>query len=192
VKLGAKDILILAPIFKCPAKDVCEEEHSRLVIAYRGVYVFDVFDTQGSPLPQIGQTQGDPAGYTDRLKEFVARSGIRLEYSEAIYPAMGRSSPGKIELLAGQSPAEEFATLAHETAHLRIHQGPRRAETTKCVHETEAEAVAYVVCEAIGLKAQRGGRLYSALLWRSRHSHGIPGARAQGKHGDFRCDRAGN
>lgn len=44
---------------------------------------------------------------------------------------------------------------ARETAHLRLHRGPRRAETTKCIRETEAEAVAYVVCEAIGLKAQR-------------------------------------
>jgi hypothetical protein len=107
---------------------------------------------------------GDPFGYTERLKEFVSQSGIQLEYSEAIHPALGRSSPGKIELLPGQPPAEEFATLAHETAHLRLHQGPRRAETTKCVRETEAEAVAYVVCEAIGLKAERAAdyiQLYS-------------------------------
>jgi hypothetical protein len=105
-----------------------------------------------------------PFGYTERLKEFISQSGIQLEYSEAIYPSLGRSSPGKIELLPGQSPAEEFATLAHETAHLRIHQGPRRAETTKSVRETEAEAVACVVCEAIGLKAERAAdyiQLYS-------------------------------
>jgi N-terminal domain of anti-restriction factor ArdC len=97
VKLGTKGILILAPIFRCPAKDACEEEHSRPVIAYRGVHVFDVLDTTGSPLADIGRTQGDPSGYTERLKEFVTESGIQLQYSEAIYPAQGRSSPGKIE-----------------------------------------------------------------------------------------------
>ena len=54
----------------------------------------------------------------------------------------------------GQSPAEEFATLAHECAHALLHTQDRRSETTRPVRETEAEAVAFVVCEAIGLKAE--------------------------------------
>jgi len=60
-----------------------------------------------------------------------------------------------IVLLPGQTPAEEFATLAHETAHALLHQQERRAQTTKSIRETEAEAVAFVVCESIGLKAER-------------------------------------
>ena len=67
-------------------------------------------------------------------------------------------------LLPGQSPAEEYATLAHETAHAILHFQERRAETTKRIRETEAEAVAFVVCEAIGLKAQNSAdyiQLYS-------------------------------
>src|SRR5215469_11997916 len=57
VKLGAKGILILAPIFKRAAKNGCEEEDSMPVITYRGVYVFDVSDTQGTPLPEFVKTQ---------------------------------------------------------------------------------------------------------------------------------------
>lgn len=67
-------------------------------------------------------------------------------------------------MLPGQAPAEEFATLAHEVAHSLLHQQERRAETTKRVRETEAEAVAFVVCEAIGLKAENSAdyiQLYS-------------------------------
>ncbi len=79
--------------------------------------------------------------------------GIQLEYSDAIYPAQGQCSPGKIILLPGQSAAEEFCTLAHEAGHSLLHMHERRAETTKRVRETEAEAVAFVVCEAIGLTA---------------------------------------
>jgi Zn-dependent peptidase ImmA (M78 family) len=41
----------------------------------------------------------------------------------------------------------------HETAHALLHQGEQRAETNKRVRETEAEAVAFVVCEGIGLTA---------------------------------------
>jgi hypothetical protein len=88
------------------------------------------------------------------LKQFVAARAIRLEYSDEIYPALGEFSPGKIALLPGQSPAQEFCTLAHEVAHSILHEHGRGVEIPRRVRETEAEAVAYVVCEAIGLKAQ--------------------------------------
>ena len=55
---------------------------------------------------------GDPREYRERLAKFVGDRGITLEYSEEIAPARGVSGGGKIKLLPGQSPAEEFATLA--------------------------------------------------------------------------------
>jgi hypothetical protein len=166
VKKGAKGIFILAPILakKSAERDSPEEECAKLVAGFRAVYVFDLADTDGAPLPELGNTQGDPAGFTERLKCFTTERGIQLEYSNAIFPAQGQCSPGKITLLPGQSPADEFATLAHEIAHSLLHQHGRRAETTKRVRETEAEAVAFVVCEAIGLKADNSAdyiQLYS-------------------------------
>ena len=71
---------------------------------------------------------------------------------------------GENHALAGQSAAEEFNSLAHEVAHSLLHFTERRGETTKRVRETEAEAVAFVICEAIGLKAQNSAdyiQLYS-------------------------------
>ena len=166
VKKGAKGILILAPVVlrKEVVSDNREEETERTAIRFRAVYVFDVADTDGRPLPELGNAEGDPSGYTQRLKDFVASRSIQLEYSDAIYPAQGQCSPGKIVLLPGQSAAEEFATLAHETGHALLHGQTRRKETTKTVRETEAEAVAFVVCEAIGLKAHNSAdyiQLYS-------------------------------
>ena len=84
--------------------------------------------------------------------KFVAVKGIALEYSEGIAPARGTSTGGKITLLPGQSLAEEFATLAHELAHEMMHRDERRKNTSKRSRETEAEAVAFVVCQAIGLE----------------------------------------
>jgi hypothetical protein len=166
VKKGAKGIFILAPILakKTADQDSPAEESARVAVGFRAVYVFDLSDTDGEPLPELGNAQGDPAGYTERLKDFVIQRSIQLEYSDSIYPAQGQCSPGKITLLPGQCPAEEFATLAHEVAHSLLHQQERRAETTKRVRETEAEAVAFVVCEAIGLKATNSAdyiQLYS-------------------------------
>ena len=49
-------------------------------------------------------------------------------------------------------PAEEFSTLVHEIGHEMLHRGERRLSPTKSVRETEAEAVSFVVCQAIGLE----------------------------------------
>lgn len=166
VKKGATGILILAPItIRKSAESVAQEEGSTAkTIGFRAVYVFDVADTEGQPLPELGRTEGNPSGYSDRLKDFVSGCGIQLEYSDEISPALGRCLPGKIVLMPGLSPAEEFATLAHEVAHSLLHRTARRTQTSKRVRETEAEAVAYVVCAAIGLKAGRSAdyiQLYS-------------------------------
>ena len=65
---------------------------------------------------------------------------------------MGVSYGGKIALLPGQSKAEEFTTLVHETAHELLHKAERRTITTATVRETEAEAVAFIVGQAVGLE----------------------------------------
>ena len=130
-----------------------QEECEKESIRFRAVYVFDMADTDGKPIPQFGNAEGDPSDRTVRLKEFLSSRRIQLEYSDAIYPAQGQCSPGKIVILPGQSAPEEFATLVHEVAHALLHQGEQRTETSKRVRETEAEAVAFVVCEGIGLAA---------------------------------------
>jgi len=44
-----------------------------------------------------------------------------------------------------------------------LHRGERRTLTTKQVRETEAEAVAFVVCQAIGLETGSSSADYIAL-----------------------------
>lgn len=155
VKKGAKGILILAPVVLREEAEPKQqdERNERVAIRFRAAYVFDMADTDGKPIPQFGNTEGDPSNHTERLKEFLSSRGIQLEYSDAIYPAQGQCSPGKIMILPGQAAPEEFATLVHEVAHALLHQGEQRTETSKRVRETEAEAVAFVVCEGIGLAA---------------------------------------
>jgi hypothetical protein len=70
---------------------------------------------------------------------------------------------GKITLLPNQTPAETFATLVHEAAHLELNFGDRRAETTKRIRETEAESVSFVVCSATGLETGTGAQDYVGL-----------------------------
>lgn len=93
----------------------------------------------------------------------MASQNIALEYDAAIAPAKGMSSGGKITLLPDLSPAETVATLAHEIGHELLHRGDRRSQTTHAIRETEAEAVAFVVCTAIGLDTNTSSADYVQL-----------------------------
>lgn len=99
----------------------------------------------------------------ERLLDFIAAQGILLEFKESIAPALGMSYGGKIVLFPGQTPAEEFSTLVHEIAHEMLHKAERRTDTTKVVRETEAEAIAFVVSQTIGLDAGRASADYIHL-----------------------------
>ena len=45
----------------------------------------------------------------------------------------------------------EFSVLVHELAHEILHQQDGEEPQNKTVRETEAEAVAFAVCQAVGL-----------------------------------------
>ncbi len=165
VKKGENGILILAPIVRRKTENGQQNEtdESLTAVGFRAAYVFDISQTDGQELPEIGSVNGDPREYRERLAKCVAEQGIVLEYSQEIAPARGTSAGGKIMLLPGQSPAEEFATLAHELAHEMMHRTERRSSTSRRIRETEAEAVAYAVCHAIGLETGSAAQDYIQL-----------------------------
>jgi antirestriction protein ArdC len=165
VRKGEKGITIFAPILRHKKEPEDEKQPivEEVVLGYRTYAVFDVSQTEGKPLPSIGRVAGDPRHYGERLAAFTLSLGIRLEYSLSIAPARGVSEGGKITLLPDLDPAEYAAVLAHELAHEYLHHQPRRASTTKTVRETEAEAVAYVVSQAIGLETGTAAADYIQL-----------------------------
>jgi len=164
VKKGEKGILILAPIVRRKSEnEEDQKETSTSVAGFRAAYVFDVSQTDGKELPQIGTVQGDPSTRGKKLRSFASAQTISIDYSMEIAPARGMSSGGRITLLPGQSPAEEFSTLAHELAHELLHRGDRRGATSRRIRETEAEATAFVVCHAIGLETGSAASDYIQL-----------------------------
>jgi hypothetical protein len=164
VRKGEKGITIFAPVLRREKPENRSEDSAKeVVLGYRTCVVFDVSQTGGKPLPSIGGVQGDAGHYGERLATYALSLGIRLEYSAAIAPARGISEGGKITLLPDLSSAEHTAMLAHELAHEILHHRPRRAATTRTVRETEAEAVAYVVCQAIGLETGSAAADYIQL-----------------------------
>ena len=166
VRKGEKGIVILAPMVgRKRSDDQLTEDAQTCLYGFRAAHVFDLVQTEGEPLPEFATIKGDPRDSAERLEAFIRSRDIALEYDSGIAPAKGLSSGGKITLLPDLPPADRFATLAHETAHELLHRGERRTKTTRTVRETEAEAVAFVVCEAVGLDTNSASadyiRLYS-------------------------------
>lgn len=180
VKSGEKGIAILAPMLlktqddspgSCPESasfsdarpksgDQAEEERH---LRFRVVYVFDVTQTDGEALPEFAKVSGDPGDFAERLKGLVKQLSIELQYQEDLGGAMGSSSGGVIKLKAGLDPAQEFQVLAHELAHEILHHGEGRAGSTKTSRELEAEAVAFVVSQAVGLDCATASADYIQL-----------------------------
>ena len=162
---------ILAPIVGVRRKKDSEankdiaKQNERVLLGFRNAYVFDVSQTDGVDLPEMREISGDPGENLDSLAAFVRSRGIQLAYNENIAPALGMSYGGRIALLPGQSKAEEFSTLVHETAHEVLHKAERRTATTKTVRETEAEA--FVVDKAVGLVTGTASADYVvfAVMW---------------------------
>jgi antirestriction protein ArdC len=80
VKKGEKGILILAPIIRKKAENNsgAEPDESSVTVGFRAAYVFDLTQTDGQPLPEIGSVNGDPREYRKRLGTFVADQSITL------------------------------------------------------------------------------------------------------------------
>jgi antirestriction protein ArdC len=123
VRKGEKGITIFAPMVRRKREPQSEtsESSEKTVVGYQTCAVFDVSQTEGKPLPSIGRVQGDACHYGEKLATFARSLSIRLEYSEAIRPARGRSEGGKITLLPELDSAEHVAVLAHELAHEFLH-----------------------------------------------------------------------
>jgi hypothetical protein len=128
VKRGEKGIMILAPMIGQKKADSVAEaaedakQSQAQLYGFRAVYVFEISQTEEKDLPTLTELQGDVSGYRERLVKFVESRGITLDHSEKIAPAKGLSHRGKITLLSGMPPAEEFSTLAHEIGHEMLHR----------------------------------------------------------------------
>lgn len=170
VKKGEKGIVIIAPmLIKKKDENGRAEGDDESFLRFKAVYVFDVSQTDGEPLPEPTSVAGDPGPYTDALKHFVSAKAITLEYvnnldaATSLGNADGASYGGRIALRDDLSPAGEFSVLVHELAHEMLHRGDNGTRPAKVVRETEAEAVAFVVSRAVGLETNTTASDYIQL-----------------------------
>lgn len=154
VKAGEKGIAILAPMTVKRSRDEEDlEEEPNVITLFKVVYVFDVSQTEGDPLPDLVHATGDVSVLYPRLVEAVQEAGIKLEVLEDVpgsFGALGASYGGRIVLRVDLAPADAFRTLVHEYAHELLHW--RAAKEDKTICETEADATAFIVCRHFSIE----------------------------------------
>ncbi len=134
-----------------------KEETEVNMTAYRIVSVFDVSQTEGNPLPQIGVAE--LTGNVDEYELFVEAlkqsTSIPISFENISGAAKGYYNPvtASIAVKAGMPESQTVKTMIHEIAHSILHndildEAEKKDRQTK---EVEAESVAYTVCQHFGI-----------------------------------------
>lgn len=150
VKSGAKGIKILAPR-RGKRVDSDGNKTDKEYLYFSTATVFDIADTEGDAMPSVFRVEGDPGEHLSALEAFIEDQGIKLEDKSSLGGPLGLSYGGRIEILENLKPTQRFTTLVHELAHEMLHKQEDRASLSKAQRETEAEAISYVVGQAIGI-----------------------------------------
>lgn len=153
VKKGEKAIWILAPIaHKSKRVDKDGNEEEVVWNSFRPVHVFDVSQTEGKDLPMynIADLDGDVDGYETTMKKLEALSPVPVFFDTIDGDAHGYFSPSNKEIVIDDmmSESQTIKTTIHEIAHAMLHANSDLSSEDK---EIQAEAVAYVVSQHLGL-----------------------------------------
>lgn len=162
VKKGSKAIWILAPMMRTATKkgkdengDETEEQVSWM--SYRAVSVFDVSQTEGKDLPKgdfCKALTGDAEGFKITFDKLVKFVNIPVEYENITDGSNGYfdREKNRIAIKTGMSEQQTLKTLSHEIAHAKLHgKGCSEEKADKKTKELQAEAVAYTVCNSLGI-----------------------------------------
>jgi antirestriction protein ArdC len=163
VRKGEKGIAILAPMF---FKDKMADGGESKRIWFKVVYVFDISQTDGTPLPELPTKSVGDRGQDmlERLLRFAVGRGITVRFVDKckINGAAGTSKGTEIEIRTTDTDVTtQAATLAHEIAHSLLHwtadghkiTSREGREIGKQQRELEAEATAYTVCSYFGIQS---------------------------------------
>jgi antirestriction protein ArdC len=166
VKRGEPGIAILAPLLRRVIDDdQAGEDGARVQLAgFRVVYVFDVAQTEGEPLPTLSlpAVQSVDSALFDQLLRVAARHDITVEPVED-GPDGARGwwdvVQRRIMLVTSYPLASQTRTLLHELAHAFDDASllDQRAE-----RELVAESVAYLVGTSLGMDMSEASTVYVA------------------------------
>ena len=176
VRKGEKGIRILAPApYKMQKEQEKVDASGKTVLdkdgepvketvegtinAFKPVSTFDVSQTEGEPIPTPGvdELTGSVEGYETLLAAIKEVVPVPISFEQIDSGAKGfyHLEENRIVVQEGMSEAQTVKTLLHEASHQALHSkeamdsaGEKKSKNQK---ETEAESVAYVVCQHYGI-----------------------------------------
>ena len=174
VRKGEKGIAILAPM-KWQKHDKDSGETTSGIGGFRAVYVFDIAQTDGEPLPERPQvnftddSSEQAQTLTASLIASLERAGIPVvtqDLEPGHFGSFNRATK-TITISSSLGDLQRFSTLVHESAHATLHAHPQQipiddVARAKALKEFEAESVACVVLEHFGINTLECSAQYLA------------------------------
>ena len=174
VRKGEKGIAILAPM-KWQKHDKDSGETTSGIGGFRAVYVFDIAQTDGEPLPERPQvnftddSSEQAQTLTASLIASLERAGIPVvtqDLEPGHFGSFNRATK-TITISSNLGDVQRFSTLVHESAHATLHAHPQQipiddVARAKALKEFEAESVACVVLEHFGINTLECSAQYLA------------------------------
>ncbi len=128
--------------------------------AFRVVSVFDLSQTNGKPIPELGTEEllQTVEGYEDFVKALMEVAPVPIGFEDIPGESKGyfHTEEKRIAIQENMSESQTLKTMVHEVAHSLLHNkeinkdidAPVKDRNTK---EVEAESVAYTVCQHFGI-----------------------------------------
>ena len=175
VKAGEKAMYVLAPMLahRCIEKDckarakyfrdgkyyICEKDSKhrvgKFLTGFKDVPVFDISQTEGEDIPQVtlkDKCENAKPEIWEALVSLAESHDFKVIIGNA-RGAEGYCSHDKKEIVISSNAdfGYQVKILAHEVGHLLMHKDITDYQQQRARYETEAEGVAWVVCEALGV-----------------------------------------
>ena len=165
VKKGEKGIAILAPFtYKKEVKksnlnsNADDEETEEVKRTYfNTVYVFDISQTEGDPVPELDmEIENSNKELISLLLDYTASQEIEVNFKTLSGSTDGYSRGGEIVINDNANETEQASILVHELAHEHLHFSSERnsLNLSKEIIEMEAEAVAFVVMDYFNIESK--------------------------------------
>ena len=170
VRRGEHGIAILAPVVPRLRVVDGDTEDERWIPgtprAFRVAHVFDVSQTEGDELPEppVSRLVGDdPDDRYTQLCRVAHSLGFTVEEDYLTGGVNGDCDHGlrRIRVEVRNDPRQQVKTLAHELGHAILHE--EREALPRERAELEAESVAYIVCDDLGIDSSHYSFGYLAV-----------------------------
>ena len=158
VRKGEKGIVIRVPTpkkFKVEDPKTGEEKEVSKMFYKLGT-TFDISQTEGKEIPEIcSQLKASVSNYTDILDHIRKASPVKIDFEDMehshanVYYSVAEN---RIVVRNNMSESQSIKTAVHETAHALLHgKGKAEEKADRDLKELQAESVAYIVCNFLGI-----------------------------------------